>query len=269
MNFINLIKSSIAFFRRKCEYFKSKQRNNLFSKDIEIQEISKNYISRNDQYLYFHHYFWNLAPKWLREHRSYFKQNKRGFGEDAFHAMWYKLLTDYKPFYMLEIGVYRGQCISLWQYIADKMQMSTEIHGVSPFKSFGDSVSTYIDTINYYEDVILNCKKFSKNLPLLHTGLSTDFNIKEEVCKTKWDLIYIDGNHEYHVVKEDFETYSKSLKKNGLLIFDDSALYTDYTPYTFSSKGHPGPSKLVEEIDVNMFCEVLSVGHNRIFKKIK
>jgi len=36
----------------------------------------------------------------------------------------------------------------------------------------------------------------------------------------------------------------------------------------YSSAGHPGPSKVAIEIDLNIFEEILSVGHNRIFKKL-
>src|SRR5437867_8857080 len=61
-------------------------------------------------------YFWNGLPAPLREHRAYFHnvpQNRRGFGEDAFHTMWYLLLEEFEPANFLEIGVFRGQVISL------------------------------------------------------------------------------------------------------------------------------------------------------------
>src|SRR5882724_2565167 len=42
-----------------------------------------------DRYRYAHHYFSRRAPAIIREHRHYFEQDLRGYGERAFHAMWY------------------------------------------------------------------------------------------------------------------------------------------------------------------------------------
>jgi hypothetical protein len=51
--------------------------------------------------------FW-LVMVALREPRHYFNQCRRGFGEDAFHAMWFLLFRQFRPVSFLEIGVYRG-----------------------------------------------------------------------------------------------------------------------------------------------------------------
>lgn len=69
---------------------------------------------------------------------------QRGFGEDAFHAMWYELIKEYKPKKMLEIGAYRGQIISAWALVTKELDISCDIQGISPFTSVGDDVSTYI-----------------------------------------------------------------------------------------------------------------------------
>src|SRR4051812_25161223 len=53
-----------------------------------------------------------LHPE-LKAHRLYFTGNRRGFGEHVFHVMWSLLLEQFKPRDFLEIGVYRGQVISL------------------------------------------------------------------------------------------------------------------------------------------------------------
>jgi hypothetical protein len=39
--------------------------------------------------------------------------------------------------------------------------------------------------------------------------------MREVIKSIKWDLIFIDGNHDYEVVKEDFEICSKNIKKGG------------------------------------------------------
>ena len=60
-----------------------------------------------------------------------------------------------------------------------------------------------------------------KNLTLI-CGNSTDLNV---INKTKkmgpYDFIFIDGGHEYYVVKKDFYNYSKALAKGGAIAFHD------------------------------------------------
>lgn len=264
---MNVFKKVIDF-GNKLLYGNSKRRNRLYDKEISIESISKNYSSRRKIYNYYHHYFWNIAPSWLRDHRDYFKNDFRGFGEDAFHAMWYNIFKEFMPKNALEIGIYRGQIISLWGLISENLKTNTDINGISPFSPAGDDVSIYLKNIEYYDDVVKNCALFNKQPPSLHRGYSTDSVMIELIKSRPWDLIYIDGNHDYEIVKQDFEVCSQSLIKNGLIVLDDSSLYTEFIPPAYSTAGHPGPSKLAQEIDRSIFVEILAVGHNRVFKKI-
>lgn len=252
----------------KLSYELSKFRNEKFEGDLDINKVNKLYSTRNLKYQYFHNYFWNFAPDWLKEHRKYFKKNKRGFGEDAFHAMWYFIFKEFRPKNVLEIGVYRGQTISLFDLLSKKMDLKTEIHGISPFTAAGDNVSKYSEKLDYYNDVTDNFKHFHLSLPFFYKGFSTDKAMVEVIQSQFWDLIYIDGNHEYEVVKHDFAVCSEFVTKNALIVLDDASLYTDYKPSYYSTPGHPGPSKVASEIDPSLFQEILSVGHNRVFKKI-
>jgi hypothetical protein len=265
---INYIKSKILNYSSEREYKKSQLCNPKYNHDGSLEEILKTYTSRNELYNYFHHHFWNSAPEWLREHRNYFKKDLRGFGEDAFHVMWYFLVKEFHPGRVLEIGIYRGQVISLIALISDKINHEIEIHGISPFSPAGDQVSEYLKKIDYYNDVKKNFSRFSNNKPHLHKGFSTDPEMMNIINSYTWDLIYIDGNHDYQVVKKDFEVCCNSVKKGGIIVLDDSSLYTDYSPSSFSTAGHPGPSKLANELNDQAFKEVVSVGHNRVFQKL-
>ena len=253
----------------KYQYEKSKRNKGRFCKELKIFDINKCNTSKKDIYLYFHKYFWNKCPEEIRNHREYFRRNNRGFGEDAFHAMWYLLFKEFSPKYVLEIGIYRGQTLSLFSLLSEKFNLNSEIHGISPFNSTGDNVTKYIDALDYYQDVLLNYDHFGLALPVFHKGLSITNSMIKIINSKKWDLIYIDGNHDYEVAKQDFDVYLKNLNKNGLIILDDASLYTDYIPPSFSTAGHPGPSKIAEEIDTNIFEEILAVGHNRVFQQIK
>jgi hypothetical protein len=70
------------------------------------------------------------------------------------------------------------------------------------------------------------------------------------------------------VAKADWDLCAPRVRPGGVLVLDDSALGTDYHPPTFATAGHPGPSRLASEIDGASFCEVLRVGHNRVFRKL-
>jgi Methyltransferase domain len=83
------------------------------------------------------------------------------------------------------------------------------------------------------------------------------------------DMIYIDGNHDYEVVIKDWELCSSHTKKGGIIVLDDSALTTSFNPPPYAgTRGHPGPSRLAQEIDRSTFKELLQVGHNRVFQRL-
>ena len=87
----------------------------------------------------------------------------------------------------------------------------------------------------------------------------------------KWDLIYIDGSHDYEVVKSDVDISIMSLNDGGLLVLDDSSLYQDYYPEKIKTKtfaGHPGPSKVLNELIKNKEMNFLiGVGHLNLLIK--
>ena len=260
---IKKIKHEIVLFK-----YNSLKRNTIkYNFELSLKNVKSHFTSLNEEYLYFHLYFMNLSPEWIKEHRSYFSKEQRGFGEDAFHAMWYFIFKEFSPRNILEIGVYRGQTLSLFSLLSIKLKIDSEIHGISPFASSADKVSSYMDNLNYYEDVKANFNYFKLPKPYLHKGFSTDDTMLEIIKSKSWDLIYIDGNHDYEVVKADFEVCSQCLAKNGVLVLDDSSLFAEYKPFHFSTAGHYGPSKLASEIDLNLYDEILSVGHNRVFRK--
>ncbi len=242
-----------------------KQFNKNFNLNLNFTNAIKNFKHPNKIYLFMHHYFYHLLPKKIRRHRSYFKKEKRGFGEDSFHSMWWLLLKEFKPKHCLEIGVYRGQVISLWTLIAKYLKFNCEVNGISPLKSTKDSVSSYIKNIDYEKDIKKSFKHFKLPEVNLVKALSTDKKAIEFIKSKKWDLIYIDGDHDYDTVLADYKLCKKSLSEKGLLIFDDSSLGTSFIPPFFSSAGHPGPSDVVKKYAMKELIHIGIVGHNNIF----
>jgi predicted O-methyltransferase YrrM len=206
-------------------------------------------------------------PEELKKHRHYFLQDQRGFGEDAFHVMWWMLFREMRPRRFLEIGVYRGQTISLAALLHRMLKIEGSVTGISPFSPAGDSVSTYRENLDYLHDTQSSFRAFALAEPELLRAYSTDRIASDRIHRQEWDSVYIDGNHDYEVVKADWVACSSSIRAGGIIVLDDSALGTAYRPPHFATAGHPGPSQLATEISPSGFREILRVGHNRVFQK--
>jgi hypothetical protein len=208
-------------------------------------------------------------PKLLKLHRRYFSRFGRGYGEEIFHLMWLELFYKYKPRKILEIGVYRGQTISLFSLLCEKMLNSSnfQVHGLSPFSNLGDSVSNYPE-LNYLKDCLKNLKFFQCRNVFLHQLLSTEPEAINLIRNGSWDIIYIDGSHEFDIVKQDFENALIGLSEDGLIVLDDSSLYLSHPNDTGRFWGHPGPSRIAKEFASSKLRHVASVGHNNVYKKL-
>jgi len=203
----------------------------------------------------------------LKQHRSYFTASHRGFGEDAFHVMWWMLFHELRPAGFLEIGVYRGQTLSLAALLQRELGIHGSVTGISPFQSSGDSVSRYREHVDYLADTKANFAHFGLAEPDLVQAFSTDTVAKERVACRPWDAIYIDGNHDYEIARADWDLCAAHVTTGGIIVLDDSARDTAYQPPAFATAGHPGPTQVALEIDHSPFREILRVGHNRVFQK--
>ena len=85
-----------------------------------------------------------------------------------------------------------------------------------------------------------------KNITLL-CGNSTENFIKEQVnLNSKYDLIFIDGGHEYNVVKSDYLLSLKNAKEKSVIVFHD-----------IDSNLCDGPRRLWLEIKKNNLSKTL------------
>ena len=253
----------------------------LISKDLKYFANLKNFddfypneLNRNQIYKYFLFYFYKYLPCDLIKHRLFFSKNKRGFGEDPFHSMWYFIFKKFRPTNILEIGVYRGQTLSLFTILSNSNSIESNIYGLSPLDNTGDSVSEYLQ-LNYKKDIEYNFKYFGLDYPNIIEAVSESDIGSKLISSQKWDLVYIDGSHEYKDVKFDVTRVLDSLNIDGLLVLDDSSLYTDFNNISFEKynlktfKGHEGPSRIFKELLEDKSLKFLiGVGHNNVFKKI-
>lgn len=234
------------------------------------------------------------ATEYLLTHRKHIEDHKLGYGDRAFHYMWSLLLSDLfnkhtKP-RILEIGVFKGQVISLWSLISQREQKSLEIHAISPFEgNFVSKNGMFQKIINKFNPVykrerrdgnlyekedylqIINGVFERFGLPFeevkKYQGYSTDPSIVAQFNKEYLDLVYIDGDHSYDGCKSDIVNYSPKIKKGGYLVMDDASCNIPGGGEGSFWKGHQSVSDACEIIPEMGFENILNVGHNRIYRK--
>lgn len=227
---------------------------------------------------------------YLKRHRDYVEKYNFGYGNRPLHYMW-KLLVDQMPekFKFLEIGVFKGQVISLVQLISDKVGKKPSIWGITPLTAAGDKYSRHPD-IDYrkaikkiYRDFGLNFKNTN-----IIKGFSQDILvIKKARRRSFFDIVFIDGCHEYQAVVNDIKNYSDILKKGGFLVIDDASNYVKTPRYVNPSKdllkrafgvgriamfaGLKDVSDAIRDVldKDRRFTHLFACGHDRVWLKIK
>lgn len=233
-----------------------------------------------------------LIP-FLAEHRKHIEVNELGFGDTAFHYMWYLLIQHVAKVFshpkLLEIGVFKGQVISLWSLIAIQLSFELSITGISPFKGnaipelkWARRLKTLVSSQfrkdlasgNFYqkddyrsivEKLFDEFELPNSNLRLIE-GYSNNSQVLDTVKNENFSLIYIDGDHTFDGVIEDIKNYCPLIDLNGFLVMDDASFYIPGNKFW---KGHESVSRACEIIPSFGFKNVLNIGHNRIYQKVK
>ena len=227
----------------------------------------------------------------LSAHRRYVEDNKLGFGDAAFHAMWLRLLNAAGQRFgsprAMEIGVFKGQIISLWALIAKHWTIHLRISGITPLKGRPMPQSRILTWLRYrldrafreemqngnfypnddYEDAIRQLfDHFDVNYSsvTLHRGLSTDQSVVERLANETFHILNVDGDHAYDGALHDFTVYGPKVVSGGWLVADDSGCAL---PGHLFWKGHPSVSRAAEILPTLGFKNVLNVGHNRIYER--
>lgn len=126
------------------------------------------------------------------------------------------IVAKLKPRSILEIGTARGCTLCVLSRLAqfDAVIVSVDLPG----GRFG-GVYGPVSKLLY-----LCCGKYFQAMHLIHGDShcpQTLQRVKE--CWPDFDLIFIDGDHTYEGVKQDFENYSPMLSKGGIIAFQDIA----------------------------------------------
>lgn len=227
----------------------------------------------------------------LLRHRAYVERHQLGYGDAAFHALWGCLLpaaaARYGRIRALEIGVFKGQVISLWALLARELALELEIHALTPLTGNPPKPKTIWNRIRYrldrayreevatgnfyptedYELIIRDHFKYhqlSFDTVKLHRGYSTDPALLANLVDARFEVIYVDGDHREAGARHDFATFGAKVVPGGWLIADDAAFDL---PGTTFWKGYPQVTAALSELAPLGFVNVLNVGHNRVFQR--
>lgn len=209
----------------------------------------------------------------LSTHRLWVEANGHGYGEPAFHWLW-KLLFNEMPAggKFLEIGVFKGQTISLMSQLAKRAKKNIKVYGVTPLARDGDKYALHPDE-DYLACIRRIYSRFDLPSPTLIALASFDPRAQKLAAEHgPYDVVYIDGCHDYEVVLDDIIEYGKLVKDGGYLVLDDAATYLDLPenlmPTNF--KGLEDVSNAVRDtLETNKtWAHAMSVGHLRLFRKL-
>lgn len=212
----------------------------------------------------------------LKNHRDWVRQNDFGYGERAFHWMWHlickELLVDFK---FLEIGVFKGQIISLISLLNAHHRKNGIIYGITPLTNAGDKYSKHPD-IDYEGHIQRIYQQFgldASDLGIIQ-GLSNDPDIIETAQELgPFDVVYIDGCHDYEVVVSDVVNYCEMVKLGGLVVIDDASNYLKIPDglIRMNWRGLEDVSNAVRDTIEKDECfeHLFAVGHNRVWRKVR
>ena len=204
---------------------------------------------------------------YLKRHFDVITQNNLGFGEKAFRYLWELIVRDMpKMGDFLEIGVYKGSILALIQMISRELNHDIHSWGVTPLAPVGDKYS-YYDDCNYLAEIerTFNLCGVSLNSTKLIRGLSTDPLVAVQIGLNLYDVIYIDGGHDYATVKNDLKIADIVLRHGGILVLDDAACRLNIATW----RGHEEVSQAADDFFENNsdYSHLISVGHNRLWRK--
>jgi len=124
----------------------------------------------------------------------------------------------------LEVGVHNGASMS---YVVNQNLCKIDCFGLDLFQSAKlmkncDSLKYIIDDISKEKSYrnIQNNNSSKSHITLIECN-SQDPRIAESLRSLESDLLFIDGDHSYTGIKNDFNNYAPTVKSGGFVIFDD------------------------------------------------
>ena len=210
----------------------------------------------------------------LNKHTEVVGRYNLGYGEPAFRYLWAIVFSQMKNNgKFLEIGVFKGSILSLSRLIFKELIISANTYGVTPLYNTGDKYSVYThDDYGAGISFLYSLLEIPMDNTFIIEGVSTDSDIKKLVIDNgPYDVLYIDGGHDYETVINDIELSTKILKKDGILVMDDASSMLNLPKNHKGFNGHAEVAMAIrDKIDSNdTYIHLFACGHNRVWRKNK
>ena len=152
---------------------------------------------------------------------------KESWHERVLSYIWLVLVQETPcNFKFLEIGVFKGRVLSLIELLSKHFKKSSVVRGITPLSTSGDKYSAYPD-LDYR-------KCINDNINIIR-GYSQEPAVIQK-ANGKYDILFIDGCHDYEAVCKDLDNYCDMIKKDDFLVMDDCACHIEY-PYSQHEEG--------------------------------
>lgn len=246
------------------------RRDNLVIKILSI--IKNSYISFKNIKKFSLKYSIILLPKLIQgklfyennreqiinnKYKSIFKKKYKFNYEDWFSyniPVWENIINKINSINYLEIGSFEGRsCLFI-----SRLKNTNSVTAVDTWN--GSDEHSEILFKKVFKNFKININYKNKSNIIFFKQTSDKFFKRN---KNIYNLIYIDGSHEYFQVKKDFKNSFNSLEKNGYIICDDFMWF-------FYKDSDQNPMKAILEC-YNKYRKKLSVefvNHQIIFKKL-
>lgn len=148
---------------------------------------------------------------------------------------------------IVEIGCYGG--LSTAYLLEGAKRTAGAIYSIDPFDTDIGSQKKDLTNIRLAdrkpsrEQVLRDLAGFGSGRFELIAGYSYEA-VKE--WKLPIDLLWIDGNHDYQAVRQDYQQWERFIKSGGLIAFHDSNKQDGAEGWT--KYGWDGPTRLVREV---------------------
>lgn len=158
-------------------------------------------------------------------------------GWNSTHPFFRRLLEEFKPRLILELGVWKGMSSLHMAVQSKKLGLQTEILAIDTWLGSSAHLSSegrraeLLPKNGYptlYETFLANVASKEQQdviVPLPMDGLSAAFALKR--LGVKADLIHIDASHEYEACLQDFRNYWELLADDGVMLCDDYGVWPD------------------------------------------
>jgi MMP 1-O-methyltransferase len=134
---------------------------------------------------------------------------------------------------IVEIGSFKGKS-TVWLALGSKEGKKTMVHAIDPF---GENESVIKVNFNEFMENIKNADVNDIVNPIVSTSADVVKNWNKAV-----EFIFIDGNHDYEFVKQDFLLWYPHLVDGGTIAFHDTTSSIKNLLF-----GFPGPRKVVNK----------------------